>query len=370
MRIAGFFLSTPCMGLIMTNDENEQTVDKDWKSLPDNIREALKIGWSNGMPPLATAIHARWWQLETWLRTLVYVELRTKLGSNWVNALPKVSEKRQQGEDEFGYMATPDAQNRLAYTDASILFEITLEHWDIFENLLLPKNIWAGRIQELLAIRNRMGHCRRPHADDLLRLEQTLRDLEKGAFSATSSFNNQWPAKDIWIDEITDGWAREQHDTARRLIKHAERSYDTIFELKYSRRPWSNTTTPIKTISGVSGYVWHAFWYFRGGRPFKLDKFWQDIKLHNDSILLVCAETSSSISVSFSAMEDPKTISNTIGECFDAALTSIGRDDRSYIGSGNWQEKYADLDPRVHIASPWALVEESMRENGISIFNA
>ena len=111
------------------------------------------------------------------------------MGDKWTTALPKISELRQQGDNEFKYMATPDAQNLLAYADASVLFQLTLDHWTLFEHALLAKNVWAGRIEELKAIRNRIGHCRRPHADDLARLAQTLRDLNGGAFAATAAFN-------------------------------------------------------------------------------------------------------------------------------------------------------------------------------------
>jgi hypothetical protein len=319
------------------------------------------------MPPIATAIHARWWQLESWLRSLLYVELRAAYGSEWTNALPEVSERRQQGEEGFRYMATPDAQNRLAYADASALFRITLEHWDLFEKFLLPRNIWNGRIEELLAIRNRMGHCRRPHSDDLVRLEQTLRDLDGGAFSATAAFNNQWKAKEHWTDALVDKWGREQHEDATRLIKHAERQYDTIFELKYSRRPWAKHSDNEPSICGTKGYIWHAFWYFRGGRDFKLDRFWRDIEPYRDLVLFVCADTSSSLSVSFSAMEDPSKIADAIGHCFDSALYSIGYNSSSDDFT-EWQKRYADLDTRVHISTPWALAEESMR--GCSIFSA
>jgi Swt1-like HEPN len=343
-------------------------IDNDRQAQPDNIRKAIETAWANGMPPLASALYGRWWQLESWLRTLLYVELRAKFGSNWANALPKVSEKRQQGEQELRYMTTPDAQNLLAYTDASVLFNITLEHWALFEDTLLSrsKNVWAGRVEELLAIRNRIGHCRRPHTDDLTRLEQTLRDLNGGAFTAISTFNNQWSVNKEWTDAVTDGWVGEQHNDAVRLIKHAERQYDTVFELRHSSRPWVKLPNEERTISGIPGYIWHAFWYFRGGRSFPLDRFWRRLQYYCDPILLVCSDPSS-ISVSFSAMEEPQIVADVIGKCFDAALSSI----RHGIAGDDcaWQERYKDIDPRVHVLSPWTVVEESMHHH-ISIFGA
>jgi Swt1-like HEPN len=237
--------------------------DCNWKGVAPEVQRGIQAAWAHGMPPLASALYGRWWQLESWLRSLLYVELRSELGSAWGDALPKISESRQQGEIEFRYMATPDAENRLAYADASALFKITLERWNLFASSLPAKSVWTGRVEELLAIRNRIGHCRRPHSDDLARLEQTLRDLNGGAFAATAAFNDQRRANENWNDALVDGWVRKRHDTAVRLIQHAERQYETAFELRYSRRRWAKSTGQEQTVSGIPGYIWHAFWYFR-----------------------------------------------------------------------------------------------------------
>ncbi|OJA84501.1 hypothetical protein BGV49_21595 [Burkholderia ubonensis] len=143
------------------------------------------------MPAAASALYSRWWQLETWLRSLVYVELRSAKGAAWADGLQSNSASRQQQDDAYRYMQTPDAQDQLAYLDAGPLLQLTHDQWPLFGSYLPAQKIWAGQIEELKAIRNRIGHCRRPHSDDLDRLEQTLRDLEGGAFRATSSFNDQ-----------------------------------------------------------------------------------------------------------------------------------------------------------------------------------
>ena len=130
----------------MTKQGKKGSGDPDWQAIPENVRNAIKSAWAYGMPPLSTAIYGRWWQLESWLRSLVYVELRAQRGAAWADALPKGSETRQDGDKKFRYMKTPDSQNLLAYADASALFNITVEHWELFEHALLSKNVWAGRI--------------------------------------------------------------------------------------------------------------------------------------------------------------------------------------------------------------------------------
>lgn len=359
---------SPFLKLNMPQENvKSEAADPQWSGLAPDVQLAIKIAWERGMPPMSSALYGRWWQLETWLRSLVYIELKASKGLAWVDELPKNSESRQQGEQEFQYMVTPDAQDRLAYTDVSCLFKIVQDHWDYFKNSLLPKNVWAGRVEELLAIRNRIGHCRRPHDDDLARVEQTLRDIDSGAISAITAFNRRFNPDKDWTDNVVNGWVNIHHPDAVRLIKHANQQYETTFRLQYSCRTWSKHPIRKKTISGIPGYIWHANWYFRGGRPFDLRGFWRDIELFRDEIIMVSADTSSSLDVSFSAVDDENLIAEIIGHCFDVALSNLrhGCDTEDYL---KWRERYADLDPRVQAGTPWSSIEDSMQ--GISLFGA
>jgi hypothetical protein len=343
---------------------SDDEADREWAAISPKIRHAIKAGWESGMPTMASALYCRWWQLETWLRLLIYVELKAARGGKWVEALEEASESRQLEEHSFRYMATSDAQNRLAYTDASGLFKIMSKHWNLFESSLLPQSVWAGRIVELLKIRNRIGHCRRPHADDLARLEQTLRDLNRGAFLAASAFNRQFDVDENWTDAVVEKWVRMQNNSSS-LVAHAERQYETIFSLQYSRRPWVNSSIGQETISGIPGYIWHACWVYRRNGAFILSRFWQAIRAHHNNILMLCADTPSSIEVSFSAMEDPETIADAINECFHAALRHTGSRVDDFT---EWEKRYAEIDPRVQVTTPWTIIDTSMQ--GVSVFNA
>ena len=339
--------------------------------MPEEVRAALTAAWRQEVPPLATALYARWWQLETWLRSLVYMELKTAFGPLWASELPPRSAKRQDSESEIRYMATADAQSRLAYTDVSGLMAIIERHWDLFKGSLISKGVWLGRAEELRLIRNRIGHCRRPHADDLARLEQTLRDLEPGAFSALSAFNRRSRTIRDRDDAVVDAWVHREHEAAMRLIDHAERQYETSFELSCSRRPWSDRVPPTVTISGTRGYVWHARWYFRGHRWLDLSKFWNAdySPEQRDAILLVCASGPSDIEVSFSALEDPRVIADAIGACFDTVLMLLRRGVGPFhVDYQAWTREYSNLDPRIQAGGPWAIVDASTFP--ISLFGA
>ncbi len=336
--------------------------DSDWQKLPAQVQRALSAGWNAGaMPAAASALYSRWWQLETWLRSLVYVELRSAKGAAWARELPAGSATRQQKDDEVRHMPTPDAQDQLAYLDAGPLLQMTLDHWPLFGSYFPGVKIWTGRIEELKAIRNRIGHCRRPHDDDLDRLEQTLRDLNGGAFRATSSFNDQSRPNKEWSDILVRDWVHGTHSDAH-LIEHANRQYDTSFRLAVSKRPWAESLPPDDgELGSRAGYVWHACWYFRGGWAFDLARFWRDIAIHKDLIMLVCADSSSSLQVSFSALEDQRQVSDVIGRCFDAALTNRGYH-RSEDDPFDWARRFANVDPRVHAGTPWAGVDPAWEE--------
>lgn len=320
------------------------------------------------MPVAASALYSRWWQLETWLRSLVYLELRSAKGPAWTSELPNLSATRQQKEDDIHYMRTPDAQDPLAYLDTAPLFQLTLKHWQIFGSYFPAEKIWIGRIEELLAIRNRIGHCRRPHEYDLERVEQTLRDLEGGAFRATTSFNDLSKPNNDWSDALVKDWIHGLH-SASNLIEHARKQYETTFRLALSRRPWADAIQPDEgQLGNRAGYIWHACWYFKYGKSFDLAKFWKDIAIYKDLIILVCADSESSLQVSFPALEDQQQVSDVIGQCFDAALMHQGH--RSYeVDSMVWARRYASVDPRVHAGTPWAVMDPAW-ENNISLFSA
>lgn len=98
--------------------EHEVTVRRSaWSSLPTSVRGSLTSSWSMGVPGYASALHARWWQLETWLRSLAYVELRSKFGSSWTGRISQKALRYAQNEARLAYMPSPDAELLLAYLD-------------------------------------------------------------------------------------------------------------------------------------------------------------------------------------------------------------------------------------------------------------
>lgn len=337
-----------------------------WASLPQRARNALASSWSLGVPAYASALHGRWWQLETWLRSLAYVELRAKFGADWTQQIPSKALSYARTEARLAYMPSPDAELLLAYLDIFHLFDIIQAQWTIFEPSLLDKEVWLGRTKELRQIRHRIAHCRRPHSDDLSRIEQCMRDLEQGAFKALTYFNAQTSPSRNLHDPVVDAWVRGSHVDARRLLRHAESQYEVYFNLTFSRRPWAEEYEEGEPVSGKPGYLWHAKFVLHGD-GFEVPNLWNDHYLSRaavkDYIVYLCTQSPGGVNISFAAVDDPVGVSDSIGACFDSVLNAsrLGwQAGKLAEGFDKWAERAKNLDPRVQVSTPWASVDASM----------
>jgi hypothetical protein len=259
-------------------------------------------------------------------------------------------------------MASPDAQARLAYLDLFPLLNTVIDpDWNLYADALIDHEVWRGRVIELQKIRNRIGHCRRPHPDDLGRLEQTLRDLDAGAFRAATSLNRQWGPDHDLADPLVDAWIHQRHADAARLVDHANNNYDVRFLLLFSRRPWAPPRNEGEPISGRSGYLWHARFILAGGDPLDLPGFWDDSYLApaRELLVYVCANNAFGLDISFAAVDDSGEIGDAIGNCFDAVLTNLHPGRMSFKAWEEWPKLHRDLDPRVQVDTEWSVVDDS-----------
>src|SRR4051794_459407 len=170
------------------------------------VGRAVEAAVVSGMPAESLALYARWWQLETWLRDLAYLELRALRGAAWTEAV-KAAAGRQTQDAAYTHTLSTDSQDPLAYLDVSKLTELIERQWNQMGYALLEWSAWQGRLIDLSRIRHRVGHVRTPNTDDLGRLEQTLRDLERGAFTAYATYNDRWlpDASDV-PNAVANGW--------------------------------------------------------------------------------------------------------------------------------------------------------------------
>lgn len=358
----------------MTDDLDDEL---DLLELPDrpaewsgDARHALDQAIKAGASSEAMAVFARWWELETWLRLLVYLELRARHGLAWTTPLPAAVLAEPDVANK--YMPSDDASNPLAYLDAGGLLKLIGEDdvWPLVEYALMRRPRWDGIVVDLIkSVRNRIAHVRRPHRDDLRRVEQTLRDLEPGARLALEAFNRQhWLPKDP-LDPLAVAWVDGEHADARRLIKHAERQYDTAFQLSYSVRPWVSLPEE-GFISGNPGVLLHASWYLRDGASLAPKAFWNDKDLSIDGVrdLIVVVEhpDAAQVTVTFSGADAPEVVADAIGACFELVLRHRDRrpDKRT---RKRWLLDAQGLDWRVHVDTALLVASE---DQPFAIFRA
>lgn len=136
------------------------------------------------VPKAAERLFRMCWQLENWLRTIIYVELRAHRADwdipiqNKVRDWPPCSlanDKRQH------HMATPH-QLTLSYLTFGQLWDVISsdDSWELFEPYFPPKENVEVKITEIKTIRNRTAHFRDPHPRDTARLELFMEDMEPG----------------------------------------------------------------------------------------------------------------------------------------------------------------------------------------------
>lgn len=308
-----------------------------------------------GVPEDAVRFFARWWQFETYLREVVYLELRARDGEGYEAAIDKSALARARGDEENDYMASAD-RDPLAYLDAGQLLELIEANWELFETTLLPRDRWTAATSLIKTLRNRVSHCRRPHADDLGRLRQLLRDMEHGA----RTFYSSAVTADIDVpsgDPMAKQWIKGRHAVAGRLLDHAVRQYDTRFHLHASRRPWAPGEA--RTITGTEGHLWHATWIL-GGREARPEALWRSIAEREgtaERIVHLLMPSPFQVTATFAAVDPTKAVADAIGVIFDSVLeTSVHMEPGLDVDDG-WVEAAGNLPAKVQTYSPLALFD-------------
>jgi hypothetical protein len=314
-----------------------------------------------GVPVEALETYARWWQLETFLREVVYVELRARWGESWTEHLKGTAPKRAAKDAVNAYMASADAGELLAYADVSDLFGLIEDQWALFENVLLPLERWLGTVHLLRDVRNRNAHCRRPHRDDPARLQQALRDLEAGARRFYSSYLRALSPPGDSSDPVAHAWIGAKHPTASRLLNHAEEQYEVRFQLRYSVRPWASRPKH-DAITGTPGVLWHAEWY-TSGREVPVVTLWERLS-HREEVenrIVHLLHDGWTIVATFSAVDSPDVIADAIGHIFDDLLTisrpRLNTMERPEAAIDQWKAGAEGLPRRVQVDTALAMLD-------------
>ena len=200
--------------------------------------------------------YVRLWQLETWLRRLVYVELRAFAGDAWTSEI-RDAEKNKEKDKRLSHMPIPE-ENPLSYVQFSELCRIIKDDWPLFESFLPPYSIWAARLEEVTQIRNRIAHFRSAHPDDFDRVVRLLKDIDDGLWRFCTSYNDPRPVLPPSDDPVVEHFLQLDpfpwtlfEDGAWGRCGFADPKARLGVSVEVLCRPWASWSTPVAGKEGL-----------------------------------------------------------------------------------------------------------------------
>lgn len=286
-----------------------------------------------GFEPLADVpiqvinTYARLWQFETWLRTMVYVELRALLGDDWGKELNATSGPLQ-ADKALTHMPTPEL-NALSYSQLAKLITLVDAHWDCFAIYLPPKPIWNAKLQEIAQIRHRVAHFRVGHADDLARVKQFLRDIDMGFWRFCTSYNDVNAVLPQSSDPVTAHflpldplpWV-EFEEKKWAQIGARDKSLPVGLSVRAQRRPWASK--PLKC--GAPGHLYDFYMFAQDGRGYEMKRLLNSTQaIHQHLVHLCLGSNVASIRFTLPSLLGHDAIITIVEAFHDAAINSVRR---------------------------------------------
>lgn len=266
----------------------------------------------------AIILYARLWQLEKWLREMVYVELKAKKGRNWFN----FNKTKITYESDKAVTHIPTAaDNPLSFTTFPELVKLIKNNWDLFSEYLPPKNIWDVKLDEIIHIRNRVAHFRSGHTDDIERLLQLMRDIDNGFWKFCTDYNNSQPILPPDRDAVAKKYVDMDPFSFKEIapnewakIGTAPRDLRYIVSIYSLRRRWAKKS---EIIDGTLGYIYDVNIHIRDDRQFDYFSFLSGASKYKAELIHICLDTfSNTVRVTIPAILG----SNKVCEIVDALI--------------------------------------------------
>ena len=249
------------------------------------------------LPSERLSTYARLWQFETWLRTMVYVELRARYGDDWESRLQEPTEKPHDQDKKLSHMPTRESLPTSYMQLAGLLRTVEIE-WILFEPYLPPKQIWEAKLLEVKQIRHRVAHFRLGHQHDGSRVEQLLRDVDQGFWRFCTSYNSDSPilppTKDpvtkkflhldpfLWTEVEPRKWAR---------CGSADPDLLVSVEVNVLCREWLKSPAMDEVADGT-GYLYDAKLAARNRQRFDYSRFLKATEHMHSSLCHICLDNS------------------------------------------------------------------------------
>lgn len=238
-------------------------------------------------------LYARLWQLEKWLREMVYLELKTKKGKNWFN----FNKTKNTYDTDKSIKHIPSANdNPLSFTTFPELIKLIDNNWDLFSEYLPQQHIWAVKLEEIVHIRNRVAHFRNGHFDDVGRLLQLMRDIDNGFWTFCTDYNHIQPILPPERDPVSKQFSELDPFSFKEIAPNEWARFGTApQDLKYIvsinsiRRRWAD---PNIKIDGTPGYIYDVEIHLRDNRKLDYSCFLTACKKYKSELLHICLDSS------------------------------------------------------------------------------
>jgi hypothetical protein len=280
------------------------------------------------VPKRALSTYARLWQFETWLRRMVYVELRALCGNNWNTDMPQ-SANSFESDKRLVHMPTPE-MNALSYAPLSVLKKAIENNWRVFEPYLPPDNIWKAKLEEISQIRHRVAHFRVGHEDDLRRVQQLLRDLDRGFWRFCTSYNASRPALPPSDDPVVSQflnldpfpWTEVEEKRFAR-VGIADPSLILAVTVEGLQRPWAEY---VSSFAAAPGYFYDINIHARDGRVFDYASFLSGTKgVHNDLTHLCLSNMDNHVRLTLPCVLGKDRVIEIIEACLETGGYTVSR---------------------------------------------
>jgi len=270
-------------------------------------------------------VYARLWQLEKWIREMVYIELKSKKGRNWINF--NKTKNTYEADKKLNHMPTSD-KSPVSYLTFSELMNIIKNNWALFSTYLPPQNLWEAKLEEIKHIRNRIAHYRAGHHDDLNRLLQFLRDIDNGFWNFCTSYNDVFPILPQDKDPVTKKYVGLDPFSYKQVSKNnwaqigsAPHDLRYIVSVNVIKRKWANDSD---LIDGSGGYLYNVYIHIRNERQFNYSQFLDKTKSIHSEFLHICLDTfSTSIRITIPAVLGSDFVIELIDKLIDATEESM-----------------------------------------------
>lgn len=295
-------------------------------STTDELSQATPFE-TNEVPERALRLYARLWQFETWLRRMVYIELRAKLGDGWNTSFNK--NRPFDADKRLRHMPTPE-MNALSYSQLSDLLATIEANWSCFESYFPPQELWKAKLQEISQIRHRVAHFRVGHADDYQRVLQFLRDIDKGFWRFCTSYNSRQPILPQSADPVTSHflpldplpWAEVEANRWAR-VGFVDKSKVVAVSVDTTSRPWAvHNLSP----DGVPGHFYDVMLLAQDRRSFDLPRLLESTRhLHSHAAHLMLDGLAGTFRITLPSVLGASKVIAVLEEFHDLAHNAVGR---------------------------------------------